>query len=693
MKRKRLFKSRYVILTLVFCVALAIYAARLFNIQITQSDKYGNSYPIGSTLREVSVKAQRGEMFDRNGKKLVSNSTSYDLYLDAYGFSEDAVKSGKDLLKVLSMIDSFGLNTSRLDTFAPLEGTYPDLAYTEAAQTEGTDERYYLKKMLGYLEKSENISAEKLVSYFVNRYSLDAKNADGTPAFTNEEITTLLKLRMNMVLKQFSELNPYLLVRGTSMSFSVYVKESGLKCVSFVSQSARVYEYPGYASHILGRTGPIFAENWEYYDALGYEMNAIVGLDGCEAAFEEYLRGTDGIMVIVEDKDGNVIDSYYKKEPVAGKDVWLTVDIDLQIAAEDGLCDNVEYIRTTFSNETCDSGALVATDPYTGEILAIASYPSYDLTTFSEDFAALSQDSAKPLNNRALFGTYAPGSVFKIAMSAIGLTEETISQNTIIECKGIYKYYSGYQPRCWIYNSYGSFNGHYRMHGPITVTEALQDSCNCFYYELGRRLGIDTMNSYSKILGLGEKTGIEIGESSGILAGNAYRDENGLSPWEPGDTIAAAIGQSDNSFTPIQLSSMVSTVVTGGTRYSTHLLKYVKEFGHDEPLIEKAPEVLNSFELSESNRATILDAMLKVVKTHSFVERQMRDVGVEVGGKTGTAQVSNGIENGLFAGVAPYDDPEIVVVCVIEHASGGTYASMAAGDVLSAYFAKKTPTK
>ena len=256
-------------------------------------------------------------------------------------------------------------------------------------------------------------------------------------------------------------------------------------------------------------------------------------------------------------------------------------------------------------------------------------------------------------------------------------------------CEGRYTYYSGYQPRCWIYTSNGSFNGYYRMHGPITVSEAIQDSCNCFYYELGRRLGIERMNNYSKVFGLGLSTGIEIGESTGILAGNAFRDENGYSPWEPGDTIVAAIGQSDNSFTPIQMATMISTISNGGTRYSTHLLKYVKEFGADEPFIQKEPEAVSAFPLDADDRDVILDAMRKVVLTHSFIDNQMKKVSVKVGGKTGTAQVSSGIENGLFAGVAPYDDPEIVVVCVIEHASGGTYASMAAAETFKAYFDKK----
>ncbi len=679
MRRKRLFSSRYVILTLVFCVALAIFAARLFNIQITQREKYNGSYPIGSTFREITVKANRGEIFDRNGKKLVENSSSYDLYLDAYGFSDDAVQAGRDLIDVLEMIDENGLSSSRKDTFFPFEGKYPNLSYTKEATEEGSDEQYYLKKLLGYIHKEESTSAEELVKYFTDRFSLDAKK-DGAAAFTNEEIDALLRLRMNMVLKQFSELNPYLLVSGTSENFTVYVKERSLRCVTFLCENVRVYKYPGYASHILGRTGPIFEEDWEYYNSLGYAINATVGLVGCEAAFEEYLRGSDGIKVIVEDKDGNVIDSYYKKEPVAGKDVWLTIDIDLQIAAEDGLRDNVNYIRETYLNETCDSGAIIATDPYTGEILAIGSYPTYDLSTYSEDYASLLANSANPLTNRALDGTYAPGSVFKIGMSAIGLTEGTITSDTIIECEGRYKYYSGYQPRCWI---------HPGNHGLITVKEAITVSCNCFYYDLGRQLGIDVMNAYSKIFGLGEKTGVELGEKTGSVAGPDYRDETGGVPWEPGDTIAAAIGQSDNAFTPIQLSAMISTVVTGGTRYSTHLLKYVKEFGKQEPLITKEPTVANSFDLKDEDLSTILNSMREVVLASDFVKTQMDKVSVEVGGKTGTAQVSNGIENGLFAAVAPYDDPEIVVICVIEHASGGARASMAAADVLKTYFENK----
>jgi penicillin-binding protein 2 len=463
-------------------------------------------------------------------------------------------------------------------------------------------------------------------------------------------------------------------------------KELGISGIGFATDVERVYCYPGIASHILGQTGPIYAEEWESYKEKGYSMNAIVGKSGCEAAFEEYLRGQDGVKVIVEDKEGNVVSEYMKTEAVAGRDVYLTIDIELQIAAEEALAENIAYIRSTFGRKDCEKGALVAMDPDTAEVLAIASYPTYDLATFNRDYDSLVENSAQPLLNRALSGLYAPGSTFKPGMVAAALLEGVITASTKLECAGTYTYYQSYQPDCWIHNS----NSALKSHGWINAAEALKVSCNCYFYEAGRLLGIDKMNLYGRMLGLGEATGIELGVQIGSLAGPDHRAALHGLEWQPTDTIAAAIGQSDNAFTPLQLGVYTSTLVNGGHRYAAHLLYKVRDFATHEDVVRSETRLLSSFELPEAYRLTVIDGMEQMVRASASVSGYMRNVPVTVAGKTGTAQTGAGsTENGLFICCAPSRDPEIVVVSVIERAGGGSYSAMSAGAVLEAYYKRK----
>ena len=372
-----------------------------------------------------------------------------------------------------------------------------------------------------------------------------------------------------------------------------------------------------------------------------------------------------------------------KTEPVAGKDVYLTIDIDLQIAAEDGLRENVDYVQNNLGNPDCKAGAITAVDPNTGEILAIASYPTYDLSTFTEDYESLQSDSALPLYNRALSGLYAPGSTFKPAVTAAALMEGVVKTDTLLSCEGIYTYYQSYQPKCWVYSS----NSGIRKHGLISADEALRVSCNCYYYEVGRLLGIDRMNHYCELFGLGEATGIELGEATGSLAGPAWRAANQQKDWLPTDTIAAAIGQSDNAFTPLQLSVYISTLVNGGTRYTAHLLGSAVDVATRDVLYESVPTVKGTFSLQENYRTEIIYGMEQVISSSATLSTWMSRVPVTVAGKTGTAQVGGDADdNGLFVCCAPSRNPEIVVTSVIERAGGGSYAGLAASRVLAAYY-------
>ena len=435
-------------------------------------------------------------------------------------------------------------------------------------------------------------------------------------------------------------------------------------------------------------------------------MNSLVGKSGCEAAFEEYLHGTDGKLKVTFDENGTVIKTETVVEPQSGLDVYLTIDIDMQIAAEDALAENVADVKVRDQNTTaakngfeCNAGAAVAMDPTTFEILAVASYPTFDLTTYNRDYNDLAAMDGNPLLNHALRGVYAPGSTFKVLMASAGLQDGDITATSRVQCTGSYRYGD---------NSWGCSTYPHRAYGTnLTVTQALADSCNSFFYELGLSMGIDRMAEYMKAFGVGEDTGIELGELTGT---RSERDAN----WQAGNVLSAAIGQYNTQMTPLQIGVMVSTAVNGGTRYAAHLLREVRAFGSDTPTYTDATVTdtpLSKVELSDATVATVLQGMRMVVTGSSSIQRNYSSAGVKstVGGKTGTAEVWKYLKdpdtgeyirdddgnrrriiatNALFTGTATpagSDRPGLVVTVVLENASHGYYASYTAAKITAAW--------
>lgn len=686
------FSARVVIMGLLFIVASVYYITRLAGIQITNRSEYTSSVQKTYT-RTVTIQAQRGEIFDRNGNPLVKNLYSYDLVFDYGSFSRVAVESNDVILGVIKGLSETGNESKRTESNFPFLGSYPNLIYDENLMG---DEKFAAKhkralKALGlYEDKNGNpieYTADELITAIAKKYKLITidKHEKITENYDPETITELLRVRYDMAFAQFSTAEPFVFAKDVELALITYIKENDLRGATFSENVTREYVYPGYASHILGRVGQIHAEDLEYYSEKGYKMNAVVGISGCEQAFEEYLHGTDGTMLIEEDENGYIISQSIKKEPISGGDVWLTIDIDIQKAAEDGLKDNIDYIvkkalatKGDLDGEDASAGAITAVEVSTGAVLAIASYPTYDLSDF--DYASLAADEATPMLNRTLMGQYQPGSTFKIGVAAAALEEGIITPNTYIKDLGRYTYYDANGPRCWIYLKNG------RTHGTINVVEAIQESCNYFFYDIGRQLTISKINKYSRFYGLGEHTGIELSEYTGILAGPDYRKEAGLGEWYPGDTLQAAIGQSDNLFTPLQISCYISTLVGGGTRYSAHLLDSVRKFYTNEIIYKYEPKVLGTVTLSDTTYKTIMTAM-KGVTENGSASRLFRDYPIAMGGKTGTAQVSTKkSDNAIFTAFAPFDNPEIVATCVIEQGNSGTDAGFTVKNVFDCYF-------
>ncbi len=679
---KRVSVWRYLSIAVAFCLVAVIYLGRMFYVQISGKD---DAYRETTNTRTVVVPAVRGEIFDRNGKALVTNRKIYDLVLAYDAFHALDTRTKNDTcVSLLQALYRTGETAKHTEIAFPFDGTYPNYTFSSATADGNSREAYYLNRVLDDLGLERGTDAGTLAEHYTETYDLLATDGDGRRIYNDETVHHLIRIYYDMDAKRFRSSGEYTVAENVSMTLVTYVEELNLRAATFSLGIERVYQYPGYASHILGTVGPIYAEEWEYYNEQGYQMSSLVGKSGCEYAFEQYLHGIDGIMQITEDAAGNILTTEWIKMPVSGQDVHLTIDIELQIAAEDGLRENAERVDSlngnpTDGNELC-KGAAVVMDPDTFEVLAIASYPTFDLTTYNTDYSDLYTNPTMPLLNRAISGTYAPGSTFKLGVATAGMMSGQINAASTIVCNG--KTHLYHQPTCSTYQ-----NGTHG--GAIDVRKAIADSCNTYFYELGDRLGIDTMNDYMKKFGFGQSTGFELGGATGILAGPAFRSDNNLAAWMPGDILSASIGQSDNTASPLQLACYLSTLANGGTRYSAHLLHSVYAFGATEPSYvfgQTDATVLDRLDIPESVRATVLAGMRDMVNGSPTVSGNLDGLPVTVGGKTGTAQTSTDRLNALFIAAAPYDEPEIVISVVLENGRSGANASYTAGKILEKFY-------
>lgn len=683
---------RIICVCCIFVIISLIYIVRMVNIKINADP---NGREVAAYVREEPIQAVRGEIFDRNGVALVTNTYKYNLVFDSEAMAPDRYDQNLAILDAVNALELTGNTDKRVESSFPFDGKYPNYTYSEQAKNTESNIYYRLLKRIAedelernsdrkkteldaeyldsfYKENPEEFPTEQeIVDYFVTRYKLDKTEKDGSNTYPNSCVDKILRVLYDMEVSGFAPGAPFTLAKNVDLNLVAYIKEQAIVGATFYVSTDREYKFPGYASHILGRTGKIYAENWDYYNEQGYKIDAIVGIDGCEEAFESYLRGIDGIMVVKEDEDGNIIEKYVKQEPVAGKNVYLTIDINVQVAAEDGLAENVEFVNSGLGAES-KAGALVAVDSRTGGLLAVASYPTYDLTTFGAEYDDLLAAEGSPLNNRALLGIYAPGSTFKPGIAAAAIQSGAVYSGEKISCDGVYDRVD--HPTCYVHSG--------GVEVKLSASGAIEESCNCYFYEMGYRMGIANMNYYCKLLGLGQKTGLEIAESAGLLA-----SPETLENWNDGEVIRAAIGQSTNAFTPVQIASYISTLLNGGTRYRAHLLYQVREPFTNEIIYSNSGEVLSQFAFSDDALDPVKLGMKNMVSSSSAVSHYMRNVPVTVGGKTGTAQVGGGYrDNGLFVCAAPYNNPDIAICSVIERAGGGSYAAIAASKALEAYY-------
>ena len=659
MKNPHPAKRRVMILLGVFGAFLLLFGAVLYDAQILHGSE-NRARSISSNATSEVVSASRGIITDRNGKVLVSNRLAYTLVFDRSGFTDDASLNDA-ILRLIRLCQETG--TAWNDTL-PIAQTGSFLRYTNDRSESFT--QYLEKNKLTATAAGRQLIAEMRALYHVDE-SLSEKDA---------------RLVIGVRYELHSR-DSYTFAEDVSSEVLSLITDGRYEGVSIRTASARVYNTT-LAAHILGTIGPIWQEEWSSnektgyvgYADKGYSMNDLVGKDGVEKAFEEYLRGTDGRRLITTDEDGKLTGELYTREPQPGGTVALTLDIDLQADVERALAQTITGMIDEDSNERGGAAAVVSVG--SGEVLALASYPTYDLSTFNEDYEDLVADERLPMFNRATQGTYAPGSTFKMCTAVAALESGIITPSSIIQDRGIYTYYRDPQPMCWVYRQGGS------THGRINVTQAITVSCNYFFYEVGRLTGIRTLDSYASQFGLGQSTGIEIGDSSGVLASPEWADSHNQE-WTDGQTITAAIGQSYNLFTPLQLANYIATLVGGGEHYQAHLLKNVKEYDNSRLLYVYDDEPLNTVEMSGSTVEAVTKGMHELTVSGG-VAFAFRDCVVSAGAKTGSAQVGTDIANGVFVAYAPYEDPEIAVAIVIEKGGSGAALATAAVEIINSWF-------
>ena len=654
-------KRRVIALLVFFGAFLLLFAAVLYDAQILHGGE-NRAKSISSNAASETVTASRGIITDRNGKVLVSNRLAYTLVFDRSGFDDDAALNAA-ILRLVQLCEETG--TGWNDTL-PIGRVGNFLRYSNA-RSETFDK---------FIEKNEltsGASGRQLLSELRKLYHVDE-------SLSEREARLIVGVRYELHSR-----DSYTFAEDVSTEVLSLITDGRYEGVTIRTASARVYN-TALAAHILGTIGPIWQEEWSSnedtgyvgYADKGYSMNDLVGKDGVEKAFESYLRGTDGRRLITTDETGKITGELYTREPQPGGTVALTLDIDLQADVEAALAETISGMIDKDSNERGGAAAVVSVGA--GEVLALASYPTYDLSTFNEDYDELVNDQRLPMFNRATQGIYAPGSTFKMVTAVAALESGIITPSSIIQDRGIYTYYKDPQPMCWIYSQTGS------THGRINVSQAITDSCNYFFYEVGRLTGIRTLDSYASQFGLGQSTGIEIGDSSGVLASPEWAESHDQE-WTDGQTITAAIGQSYNLFTPLQLANYVATLVGGGDHYQAHLLKNVKAYDNSRLLYMYGDKPMNTVEISDSTLSAVTRGMHELTVSGS-VAYAFENCVVSAGAKTGSAQVGTDIANGVFVAYAPYEKPEIAVAIVIEKGGSGAALANTAVEIINSWFSR-----
>ena len=666
-------RIRFNIITILVYIIGIILLGQLFNLQIVHGEEYRQTSNIRLT-RESILEADRGNIRDSSGTIIAGVESQYALVLYKTKATDEVLNN--TILKIINLLSTNG--DRYVDNF--LINVNP---YSFKLQEESSQKAWKKANNI-----DENATAEEAFNYFKDKYNITTDNI--------EDARKIMAIRYEISYNGYSSTKSIEISDNISRTSLLQIKEqnSDFPGVEIIEKSVRTYPLGSTASHIIGRIGQIESSELEGNEDL-YDQNDIIGKAGIEYVFEKYLKGTDGIKQIDMDVNGAITDEYVAEEAVAGADVILTIDSKLQAVTEQALKNNVEKLASKADPGTtpADAGAAVVLNVKTGEVLAMASYPDYDPSAFingidTDTWNYYINNDTKPLENKAISAMYSPGSTFKMATALAGLETGAITTTERINDTGIYRKYNS-SWRCW--QSGG--------HGRLNVSQAIQHSCNYFFYEVGDRVGIDNLAKYASYLGLGKKTGIElVGEISGVLASTQIAEQENR-VWNPGETISAAIGQSYNTFTPLQMAKYVAMLANGGKNIDVTIVKsIVNADGSEVPRNEYesyvnerlglTEDTTEDLQINQDNLNAILEGMRGVTsESGGTAYSTFKNFDIEVGGKTGSAQTGvEGKTNAWFVGFAPFDDPEIAIVVFVRNGQHGGDTAEVARDIIAQYF-------
>lgn len=652
-------KIHYAILIVLITVIFGIFVARLINIQIVQADDIRERLEVGSTRRQT-VKSTRGEIVDRNGKSIVSNTLGYDVVIDKVSFP-----SSERNEIILRLVELFEQQGAEWNDNLPITRGEP-FQFLDGRETEA-------ERLKAHLEVQAWTTAEDTMFHLIERYRLQDYSA--------EDARRIAGVRYEMERRGFEVNVPYTFANDVDIDLVLKVKERSYQLLGVdVQESARRnYDMGDVAPHLIGRVGQIYAEDLARYTELGYAMDDIVGQTGVEAACEENLRGQNGERLIVMDSNWKVVSAEESTPPVPGNTIVLTLDTDLQVLAQKALEAQINYLQNNTASgqgKEADYGAVVAIKCKTGEILAAATYPSYDQNTYLQDYSALAADKGMPLYNRALMGLYAPGSIFKPVVGTAGLSSGTITEQSTVNCTYIYTRFSDYQPKCMF------------MHGGINLIRALNVSCNIYFYDVGWNTGIEKIDLTAKQYGLGEPTGIELTENIGQRSNpenfEAMKDEK----WSDGNVLQSSIGQLVAQYTPLQLANYAATIGNRGTRMKATIIKEVRDYSRKNVIQPFEPVVVDRVDAQPEHFESIVRGMVSASRTGT-ARATFGAYPLDVASKTGTPEAE--MLNSTFIAFAPAENPEIAVAVVIENGYHGYTGAPVARAIFDEYFGYENP--
>ena len=682
-KSKSNLNLRFNVLTvLTYCIGILL-IVQLFNLQIVHGAEYREESNTRLT-RETTLEAARGQILDRTGTALVSSSTKFDLEL--YKTKIDDNELNHSILNIVNLLEKYQIKY--VDSFPisinPFEFTISDQTLVNWKKSNNLD---------------ENISAEEAFYKFKDKY--DIENTDIS------EIRKIIAIRYEITTTGYSSTKALTIAEDIPREAVAEFSESSDKFpgINIVTEPVREYTSGTLASHILGYASKISSEEYESRKDT-YSQNDIIGKTGIEYVFEEYLKGQNGTKQIDMAVDGTITSEYTSEEAEAGSDVVLTIDSNLQKITEQVLEANIQKIASGGFGKRYDAkaGSCVVMNVKTGEILAMASYPNYNPADFvggisTENWNRYNTDPAKPLMNKAVQNSYPPGSIFKMVTAIAGLESGAITRTEKINDTGLYIKYGERWP-CWYYTDYHS------GHGYLNVSQAIERSCNYFFYETGDRMGIETLSKYARYFGLGVKTGVELpSETAGAMATPEYAETVGIT-WTKGQTINASIGQGLDNFSPLQMAKYISMLANGGHNVDISIVKSIIKPDGTEASTEEINNFVNQklgltnqqiedLEIHQENLNAILEGMRSVTSdTTGTAYVRFQDFGISVGGKTGSAEAfddnGNEVVHAWFAGFAPFEDPDIAVVVMVENGGHGNYTAEVVRDVMGEYFGMNT---